>query len=49
MDIERLNPSLEKFRKMDGLELLYKAIRCFFVSCMYLANLKFKEGISLIY
>lgn len=48
MDIERLNPNLEKFRKMDILEMLYKGVRCFFVSCVYVSNDKYKEGISLI-
>ncbi len=48
MEEERLNPNLELFRKLDALELFYKAIRCFFVSCVYLANNKSIEAGSLV-
>ena len=48
MDVERMNPDLSLFKKLDVLEFFCKAIRCFFVGCLYFSNGKYKESVSLL-
>ncbi|EGR32941.1 signal recognition particle 68, putative [Ichthyophthirius multifiliis] len=48
MEIERQNPNLEHFRKLDVLEIYYKAVRCYYVACVYFANQKYIESLSLL-
>lgn len=47
-EIERKNTDLTYFRQLDGLEILFRSIRCFFVSTIYYANDKYIETLSLI-
>ena len=49
VDIERHNPNLENFRKLDGFDFFYRGIRCFFVSVIYYSNKKYLETLSLIH
>lgn len=48
MDVERMNPDLSLFKKLDVQEFFCKAVRCFFVGCLYFSNGKFKESVSLL-
>ncbi|KAL4429755.1 hypothetical protein ABPG74_004392 [Tetrahymena malaccensis] len=48
IEVERQNTNLENYRKLDVLEFHFKAIRCYYVSCVYLANQKYIETLSLL-
>jgi signal recognition particle subunit SRP68 len=48
MDVERMNPDLTLFKRLDVLEYFGKATRCFFVAAMYFSNGKYKESVSLL-
>ena len=43
-----MNPNLSFFKILDGMEMFYKGLRSFFVSCIYIANKKMREGLSLL-
>lgn len=48
MDVERMNPDLTLFKRLDVLEYFAKATRCFFVATMYFSNGKYRECVSLL-
>lgn len=48
MDTERMNPNLENFRRLDALDIYFKAIRCYYICCMYFSVSKHKEVVSLL-
>lgn len=39
---------MENYRKLDVLEFHFKAVRCYYVSCVYLANHRYIETLSLL-
>ncbi|KRX05044.1 hypothetical protein PPERSA_06678 [Pseudocohnilembus persalinus] len=49
MEIERNNPNLDIFRKLDGHEILIKGVRCYFVAVMYYSNQKIVETLNLLH
>lgn len=48
LEIERHNPNLDRFRELDGKEIFYKGLRCFFVALMYYSNDKITETLNLL-
>jgi signal recognition particle subunit SRP68 len=48
MDVERMNPDLSLFKKLNFQETITRAIRCFFVACLYFSNYKYQETVSLL-
>ncbi len=48
MDIERFNSDVRYFKLCDIYDFLFKSIRCYYVSCLYLANKKLVEALSLL-
>ena len=44
-----MNPDLTLFRRLDVLEFYVKAVRCFFVACLYFSNGKYRESVSLLH
>lgn len=48
MDEERFNKDITLFKILDAKEFFCKAVRCFFVGCLYFSNEKYKEAYSLL-
>lgn len=48
LEVERQSPNLANLRKYEILDHLFKGVRCYYVSCVYLANHKYIETLSLL-
>lgn len=48
MDEERFNKDITLFKILDAKEFFCKAVRCFFVGCLYFSNEKYRESYSLL-
>ncbi|CAK86775.1 unnamed protein product (macronuclear) [Paramecium tetraurelia] len=48
MDEERFNKDITLFKILDAKEFFCKALRCFFVGCLYFTNEKYREAYSLL-
>lgn len=48
MDEERFSKDITLFKILDAKEFFAKAVRCFFVGCLYFTNEKYKEAYSLL-
>lgn len=48
MDEERFNKDISFFTFLDAKEFFCKAVRCFFVGCLYFSNEKYREAFSLL-